>query len=179
MKLTFRKLIATESTNYRSIRLECLQQFPEYFGSTFEEENAQAELIFEKYIIEENPDHFMTGAFDADNLIGICGFDRQTRNKTMHRGEIVQMYVKAEYANKKVGYNLLIKTITHAFTNSEIDQVTLSFVEGNTSAKKLYENIGFISYGKIERYFKLGNSYSNQCFMILERVGYSFNIDSN
>jgi len=179
MELTFRKLIATESTNYRSIRLECLQQFPEYFGSTFEEENAKDELIFEKYIKEENSDHFMTGAFDGEVLIGICGFDRQARNKTMHRGEIVQMYVKAEYANKKVGSNLLIKTINHAFTNSEIDQVTLSFVEGNSSAKKLYENIGFRFYGKIERYFKFGNGYTNQNFMILERMGYSFNIDSN
>ena len=172
MNLIFRKINANEYLIYRQIRLECLQQYPEYFGSTFEEENARQELVFEKYIKEENPDHFMTGAFDNEVLIGICGFDRQGRNKTKHRGEIVQMYVNADYANKKVGANLLITTINYAFINPEIDQITLSFVEGNLNANKLYENIGFKIYGKIERYFKSGNNYSNQCFMILERENF-------
>ncbi len=169
MEITFRKLVANETLIYRSLRLECLQQFPEYFGSTFEEENASTKLIFEKYMEEGNPDHFMIGAFDDDRLIGICGFDRQARNKTKHRGEIVQMYVKAEYANKKVGARLLITAIHSAFSNQKIEQITLSFVEGNASAKKLYENIGFEHYGKIKNYFKSKNHYSNQCFMKLER----------
>ena len=169
MEITFRKLSVHESLIYRSIRFECLQQFPAYFGSTFEEENASEKLIFEKYIEEKNPDHFMCGAFDDSLLIGICGFDRQARNKTKHRGEIVQMYVKAEYANKKVGARLLITAINSAFANPEIDQITLSFVEGNERAKTLYEKLGFVQYGKINNYFKSKDFNSNQCFMMLER----------
>ncbi len=176
MEITFRKLSANESLNYRSLRLEYLQKFPEYFGSTFEEENAREKLIFEKYIEEENPNHFMFGAFDDSRLIGICGFDRQARNKTKHRGEIVQMYVKADYANKKVGARLLISAINFAFTNQEIEQITLSFVEGNVRAKTVYEKLGFVQYGKIENYFKSNDFNSNQCFMILERDNFrSFN----
>lgn len=169
MPISFRQLGKDDALLYRKIRLECLKNFPDNFGSTFEEESRIERLKFEIFLSEENTDNFMFGAFDGENLIGICGFSREPRNKTRHRGEIVQMYVNPAFAGQNIGFDLLQRTIEKALANSEIEQIILSVVAENKGANKLYEKIGFVQYGFINNYFKEGEKYWNQRFMVLER----------
>ncbi|HRH41149.1 MAG TPA: GNAT family N-acetyltransferase [Pyrinomonadaceae bacterium] len=169
MFISFRQLGKGDALLYRKIRLECLKNFPDNFGSTFEEESFHERLKFEIFLTEENTDNFMFGAFDGETLIGICGFSREPRSKARHRGEIVQMYVNPAFAGQNIGFDLLQKTIEKALVNSEIEQIVLSVVAENKSANKLYEKIGFVQYGFITNYFKQGEKYWNQRFMVLER----------
>lgn len=169
MSVVIRQLGKDDSSSYRQIRAECLQRFPDNFGSTFEEESRIKQLKFESYLLEENADNFMFGAFNEDELIGICGFLRETRNKTKHRGDIVQMYVNPMFAGQGIGNKLLTATIQKAFENGEIEQITLSVVAENASANKAYEKIGFVEYGRLPNYFKQGERYWTQRFMVLER----------
>lgn len=169
MPITFRRLNRKDKANYRKIRAECLQKFPDNFGSTFKEESRLKELKFEVFLKEENADNFMFGAFDGESLSGICGFSRESRLKTKHRGEIVQMYVKPQYTGKNIGFDLLQKTIEAAFENAEAEQIILSVVADNKGANKLYEKLGFVEYGLLENYFKQGETYWHQQFMVLNR----------
>ncbi len=109
------------------------------------------------------------GAFDGEQLIGLCGFHSEGRLKTKHRGDIVQMYVKPDYAGKHVGPALLRKAIEKAFLKPEIELVTLGVVNENARAIKVYERIGFREYGRIPHFFKSGTTYLGQRFMILDR----------
>lgn len=169
MPISFRQLGKDDALLYRKIRLECLKNFPDNFGSTFEEESRIERLKFEIFLSEENTDNFMFGAFDGENLIGICGFSRELRNKTRHRGEIVQMYVNPAFAGQNIGFDLLQRTIEKALAIPEIEQIILSVVAENKGANKLYEKLGFVEYGFIAHYFKQGEKYWNQRFMVLER----------
>lgn len=64
MSLEFRKLRPEESELYRSIRLECLQQYPEYFCSDYRDEVKKEKLFFQEQLEQGSKDNFVMGAFD-------------------------------------------------------------------------------------------------------------------
>ncbi len=169
MNITYRILLPADAAAYRNLRLECLAKHPDNFGTGVEEERCQPELKFEKIIKTGSTDSFMMGVFDEERLVGLCGFNREDRLKTKHRGEIVQMYVDATYAGKHIGPSLLNAAIKRAFESGVIEQIALSLVHQNERANRVYEKLGFEEYGRIKNYFKAGSRYWDQRFMILRR----------
>jgi ribosomal protein S18 acetylase RimI-like enzyme len=57
-----------------------------------------------------------------------------------------------------------------------IEQVQLSVIANNQTAIKLYEKIGFNTFGVQPRYFKAGDTYMDQQFMQLFKSEYSQNL---
>lgn len=162
-----RKLQPHESRLYRSIRLVCLKNAPDHFGSTYEEEINIPKLKFESYIEQDHEERFMFGAFDNGKLIGIVGFERMERQRARHRGEVVQMYVDAGYRGRNLGEQLLRGLIEQAFSIKGIEQLQLSVIARNRAAIQLYEKLGFQAFGVQPRYFKVGEQYLDQQFMQL------------
>jgi RimJ/RimL family protein N-acetyltransferase len=169
MRINYRRLNPGDSKDYRDIRLESLKNHPDSFGSSHEEESMNPKLSFENYIEEKNPYKFIMGAFDNERLIGICGFFQETQKKSRHRGTIIQMYIKLEYAGKGIGSSLLKVLINEAFKIQEIEQLVIGVMANNESAKRIYSNAGFKEYGLHRNYSKVGEKYLDECFMILER----------
>ncbi|MEO8771191.1 MAG: GNAT family protein [Ferruginibacter sp.] len=169
MKINFRILQSEDIESYRQVRLACLKNHPDQFGTTYEEEANTNPLKFETILSTNNSHDFMFGAFDDKMLIGICGFIQQTRIKTSHLGEIVQMYVDPSYAGKGIGSQILKLAVDKAFENKKIDQVLLSVVYSNEKAVSTYKKLGFAEYGKLENYFKQGGGSWSQLFMALRR----------
>lgn len=172
MSIIIRKLQPHESVVYRAVRLACLKNVPAYFGSTYEEEILNPKLMFETFIETDSTDHVMFGAFDDEQLIGITGFNRMARQRAMHRGEIVQVYVDSNYRGQNIGEKLIRRTLEYAFTRDGIEQVQLSVIANNQTAIKLYEKIGFKTFGVQPRYFKAGDIYMDQQFMQLFKDDY-------
>jgi len=170
--MMIRRLQPHESAIYREVRLACLKNVPQFFGSTYEEEVLNPKFPFETFIEEESPDHVMFGAFDGDQLIGITGFNRMARQRAMHRGEIVQVYMDSSYRGQNIGEQLIRHALDYAFTLDGIEQVQLSVIASNTSAIHLYEKIGFRTFGVQPRYFKVGATYLDQRFMQLFKSDY-------
>jgi ribosomal protein S18 acetylase RimI-like enzyme len=172
MSITIRRLQPHESGVYRELRLTCLKNVPQYFGSTYEEEILNPKFMFETFIEEESPDHVMFGAFDQGRLIGITGFNRMARQRAMHRGELVQVYVDPSYRGQNIGEKLIRHALGYAFHLDGIEQVQLSVIASNQTAIRLYEKIGFSTFGIQPKYFKVGNTYLDQQFMQLFRGDY-------
>ena len=86
MNIHFRKLLPSDTKQYRETRLGALKLFPENFGSSYETEAAKPKLAFEINIELQNDKAFIVGAFDGEKLFGICGFVQETNEKTRHRG---------------------------------------------------------------------------------------------
>lgn len=170
--INYRLLQKTDIQSYRQIWLECLELFPDNFGTTYEEAYQATKLKLENVIETNDVDSFMFGAYFEGNLIGICGFLRETRLKTKHRGEIVQMYLNPNFVGQGIGNKLLTHCIEKAFKNPEIEQIILTVVAENAKAVYSYKKVGFESYGHLENYFKSGNHYTSQEFMILTRQTY-------
>lgn len=172
MSIIIRKLQPHESAIYREVRLACLKNVPQYFGSTYEEEILNPKFMFETFIENDSPDHVMFGAFDDKRLIGITGFNLMARQRAMHRGEVVQVYVDSNYRGQNIGEKLIRRALEYAFALDGIEQVQLSVIAGNQIAIKLYEKIGFKTFGVQPRYFKAGDTYMDQQFMQLFKSDY-------
>jgi RimJ/RimL family protein N-acetyltransferase len=175
MEIVYRLLITGDLSAYRRVRLECLKAHPENFGSTFEEESVGDSLFLDKLLAKKTTNEFLMGAFYEEELIGICGFRQEGRQKTDHRGEIVQMYVRSSLSGKGIGAQLLVNALRKAFHNPAIDQVTLGVVAVNGGAVTLYKNLGFVQYGRLENSFKQNGSGWPQLLMVLTRERFSEN----
>jgi len=169
MSIQYRKLFPKDAKEYRKIRLECLEKYPDNFGSTFQEERIRPKLAIEESIEQQANGKFVIGVFNGEELIGICGFSQEPRPKTRHIGTIIQMYVRAEYGGKGIGLELLKMAIHEGFKIPEIEQLLLGVVATNKSANRIYEQAGFQQYGLLKNYFKAGNAYSDQRLMVLYR----------
>lgn len=172
MSILIRKLRPDEATIYRGVRLNCLKNESSYFGSTYEEDVRTPKLMFETFIEEDSPEHVMFGVFDAEQLVGITGFHRMARQRAMHRGEIVQVYVDPKYRGQNLGETLIRYVLDYAFSLDGIEQVQLSVIASNQAAIHLYEKIGFKTFGLQPNYFKVGDSYLDQKFMQLFKDDY-------
>jgi len=106
-------------------------------------------------------------------LIGITGFNRMARQRAMHRGEIVQVYVDSKYRGQNIGERLLRLALEYGFRLDGIEQIQLSVIATNTAAIKLYEKLGFQTFGLQPKYFKVGDAYLDQQFMQLFKADYS------
>jgi ribosomal protein S18 acetylase RimI-like enzyme len=172
MSMIFRKLLPQESLLYRSLRLACLENEPDNFGSTFEEESKIVKLKYESLIEWKLEDHFMFGAFDDAALVGIAGFDRLDGQRTCHRGNVEQVYVDANHRGQNVALRLLRALIDDAFKLEGVEQLQLGVMAGNDAAINLYQKLGFKTYGIQKNYFKVGNRYMDQQFMQLFKSDY-------
>ena len=172
MNVIYRKLEITDIADYRALRLECLKEFPDNFGTTFDEESRNAKLKFEKPIEQNDQDKFMFGAFYEKQLIGIVGFQKEDRRKTKHRGEVTSMYVSAKFHGRRIGENLLRNLLDEAFQLEGLEFVELSVVSENQSAVKVYEKIGFKTFGIHPNYFKSEENYQHQTLMQLSKKDY-------
>jgi RimJ/RimL family protein N-acetyltransferase len=172
MLILIRKLQPSESSMYRKIRLECLKNAPDNFGTTYDEEVLNPRLRFETYIENNSPDHVMFGAFDQDRLIGIAGFNRMERKRAMHRGEVVQVYVVSNYRGQNIGEKLLRAVIDYGFTLDGIEQIQLSVIANNQTAIRLYEKLDFKTFGVQPKHFKVGDPYLDQQFMQVFKSDY-------
>jgi len=149
MDISNRKLDPTTARQYREIRLESLIKHPESFGSTFEEQSRLPKLKLEEEIERESDDFFVIGAFDRNEIIGICGFIPFCLFDYLglkNAGTIVQMYVRSAYSGRKIGLNLIKATLHEAFKISNIDHVVLGVKEDNLRAIRVYEQAGFQPY---------------------------------
>lgn len=169
-QISFRQLNREDHDRYRKARLSCLVQYPDNFGATFDEELVAGPLRLTNAIQSPGKNNFAFGAFNpANQLIGICGFISEKRLKTQHRGEVVQLFVDRHYGRNGIGERLLGLIIDKAFQNEQKELITLSVVSINDKAIQLYKKLGFVEYGRLERYFKSGSQYFTQVFFMLTR----------
>jgi len=146
---------------FQSLRLNALQEHPEAFGSSYEEEFIMSADSFKEAY--KKCDIF--GAFIDDALVGCAGFFIQSPLKMCHRGVLSSMYVVPAYRNQGIA-NLLVKTIIdHA--KQHVLQLHATVVTSNQSAFNLYERNGFIIYGTEPRSLKIDNHFYDEHMMVL------------
>ncbi|MEH0153325.1 GNAT family protein [Limibacter armeniacum] len=170
MNITYRKLSHADIAQYHQARLQCLLEFPDCFATTYEEEKQKENFLFDLYLKEGDQHNFVVGAFDGDTCIGLCGFLREFKKRTSHRGKIVQMYVAKAYQGKGVGKALLSMVMYHAFEELGVEQIILEVIAANKVATQAYQKLGFEEYGFMKKYFKLGDQYLDAKLMIKNKI---------
>jgi ribosomal protein S18 acetylase RimI-like enzyme len=167
VKLEIRLLEEADAALYQELRLRALKDHPDSFGSTYEkEETYSLETIKERIKSSENK--FVIGAFDRNrNLYAIATFIRETNIKLSHKGHVFGMYVAPERRGNGEGKRLLTELVKVAKGFKGLEQIHLSVVSENQTAKKLYEALGFQTYGVEPNALKLNDQYYDEDLMLL------------
>jgi ribosomal protein S18 acetylase RimI-like enzyme len=154
-----RRLTPADAPLFREIRLEALQQAPEAFGSSFEQERSQSLAQFEQVLA--NADVF--GAFRGADLLGMAGYRTQTGDKRAHKGFLWGMYVRASARGSGVAKPLVEAVLAHA--RERVELVQLSVVKENETAQRLYRSCGFVAYGHEVHALKQNGRYYDEVLM--------------
>lgn len=116
------------------------------------------------------PNSFTLGLLtDAGTLAGVVSFQRegQTREKLRHKGLLFRMYVSAEHGGKGFGRQLLDAVVRRVREQTDVEQINLTVIATNESAKRLYEKAGFCSFARERNALKDGDVYHDEEQMVL------------
>jgi ribosomal protein S18 acetylase RimI-like enzyme len=154
-----RRLAPAEAALFREIRLEGLQQEPDAFTSTYEDESTQPL----SYFADRLANAAVFGAFRGAELLGVAGFYVQPGAKHAHKGTLWGMYVRPAARRGGVGRRLVEAVLEHARTRVELIQLVV--VSENDGARQLYARLGFAEYGVEKRAAKYRGRYHDDVLM--------------
>lgn len=165
--MEMRILKPTDALMYQQVRLTALKSEPLAFGSTYEREvNFPLETVAAQ--LEPSDNKFVLGAFKNDgSLVGIITFMRENNLKTSHKGNIYGMYVAPQERRQGIGKLLMKELINRAKKCEGLEQIKLSVVSNNISAKQLYKLLGFELYGVERNALKFNGQYCDEDLMVL------------
>jgi len=164
-RMEIRLLTAADAEVYRHLRLEGLQMNPEAFGSSFEEEKDMGLALFASRL--EGQESFTFGAFEQNDLLGVATLVQENKMKLKHKANIFAVYVSPKKRGLGLGKHLMLAVINQAKVLAVVEQINLTVVSSNDSAKGLYKSLGFQVFGTEKRALKIGQQYVDEDYMVL------------
>lgn len=153
--MDIRALAPQDASAFQTLRLRGLQECPEAFASSYEEESATPLSEIERRL-QSKPDAAVLGAFEADVLVALLGIQRESMAKLAHKAFVWGVYVAPEARGRGVGTKLLSYGMNYATNVLQVRQVNLGVNTRNAAAVALYKRLGFVQYG-LERGFLMVN----------------------
>ncbi|RDU38860.1 GNAT family N-acetyltransferase [Neobacillus piezotolerans] len=163
--MEIRKLNAQDAKMYRTLRLEALRNHPDAFGSSYEEELEYPLSLFEERF--RNGPAVTLGAFIDGGLAGTVTLFPETKKKFMHRVNLVAMYVDPKQRRSGAGKKLVSAALDLAREMEGVTHVYLAVTSTNIPAKKLYESMGFVTYGVDKSALNLDGTLYSEDLMVL------------
>ncbi|MBC7391270.1 MAG: GNAT family N-acetyltransferase [Opitutaceae bacterium] len=117
----------------------------------------------------DKADSFTLGAYLDGQLAGVVSFERDgaKREKLRHKGTLFRMLIAKEFRQQGVGKKLIEEVIQKAKTISDIEQINLTVIALNHTAKQLYEKYGFKVFSVEEHATKWKEKYYTEETMVL------------
>ena len=117
----------------------------------------------------DKPDSFTLGAYVEDSLAGVVSFARDgaDREKLRHKGILFRMYVAPGFRGLGIGKKLIEELLVRVRQIPDIEQVNLTVIANNATAKALYERFGFRSFAVEEHAIKWKGKYFAEEQMVL------------
>jgi RimJ/RimL family protein N-acetyltransferase len=152
---------------YRSLMLQGYAQAADAFTSTAQERAAEPLRWWQSRIQDASGLSQAFGVFDAGVLVGSVAIEYSAKAKTRHKGLVVGMYVAQAHQNRGAGRSLMQAAIAHACARHAVRLLTLTVTEGNVPAIRLYESLGFQTFGVEPLAIYTGAAYKAKVHMAL------------
>jgi ribosomal protein S18 acetylase RimI-like enzyme len=148
-----RRLTKEDAAELFPLRLRGLQEHPEAFGASYEDEVKVGIERWETSLADAN--RAMFGAFVQGKLLGMVLISRETGKKKMHRMGITAMYVAPEAQKLGLGQALITACIDYAKAQIGVKIIDIGVTVGNHTARRLYRRNGFTTWGVNPNYLSL------------------------
>lgn len=116
----------------------------------------------------ESKDRLLIGAFVHDVLVGTVRLSRYDGSNEGHRAYLAGLHVIPEARGQGHGRALVLHAIGLAKADPVLRRLNLTVVSGQKPAIKLYESLGFISYGVEKEAFEARGMYFDEILMSLD-----------
>jgi ribosomal protein S18 acetylase RimI-like enzyme len=168
--MEIRKLNWDDFDKWNATRTLALDAAPIAFGSSNEDEIPVRKEMFKRNM--EQPDHFILGLFDKENLIGIAGFYRHNQLRVRHKGTIWSVFVHPDFQGKGLGRKLMEEMVSVIFEIDGLERILIGASSINPTAINLYKSLGFEEYGYEPRCLIHEGNYYDEVLMVLDRADY-------
>lgn len=163
--MNLRTLTPDDAEQFRTLRLNALQNAPYAFASSYEEEIDNPVDNFRNRL--KDPLNTIFGAFDDTRLVGMVGFRREDKLKLRHRAWIWGVYVEPNYRGSGLTRQLMTMAIDHARQFPELVYIYLSVNAANQPARKIYQSLGFEIYGYEKKALFVNGEFQDEEWMAL------------
>jgi ribosomal protein S18 acetylase RimI-like enzyme len=150
------------------LRLYALDTDSPSFGESPEELRKTSVAEYASRLRSGSAENFVLGAFEDETLIAMTGFYRETAMKRRHKGWMWGVFVSPSVRGKGVGRTLLAGVIEMAKTLPGIRCLRLTVSTTQQPAIKLYERLGFRSFGTEPQAMRIGEQSIDELHIILE-----------
>ncbi len=162
---TIRPLKAADLPAFRAVRLDALRLHPRAYGSSYEEE---IDYTLDDFAARwPVPPGVMLGGFVADRLVGITGLQVAPRVKQRHKGFIYTVYVDQAVRGRGLAAGLVEAAIATA-RQAGVRFVWLAVAIGNDGARRIYDRLGFRTFGIEPRGLLVDGEFVDEELMLLD-----------
>ncbi|HEY5808845.1 MAG TPA: GNAT family protein [Povalibacter sp.] len=159
-----RRLGPDDAAQYRTLRISGLRESPTAFIVTAEEEE-QLPLAVTLERLQQTPASATYGAYQVDQLVGICTVLRESRSKLRHKATLVGVYVAAQARRAGTARELIRQALGFAAAMG-VRQVNLGVNAANIPALRLYESLGFVPYGTEREFMCVDGMFQDEIYMV-------------
>lgn len=152
---------------FREIRVESAQNSPETFRATVEDMKSKTVQDFQEHISGAQEGDFIVGAFVEGELVGVAALYHESYEKLSHKVTIGSLYVKPQHRKIGIATKLIDEVVQRVKDSGGIRLINLSVITTNISAVRLYEKLGFVTYGNEPNSVYVNGTYYDEQFLQL------------
>lgn len=150
--------MAKDAALYRTLRLEALQTYPDYFVTTHAEAAARSAAEYRPFLKGTHT----VAAFDAGTPTGTVTLMPEAHPREAHRASIAALYVRPAHQGGPTAAALLAHIKGHA-RSLNLTQLELRLAATNTRAAAFYIKQGFTEWGRLPN----ATDQTDDIFMVL------------
>jgi GNAT superfamily N-acetyltransferase len=164
--IAIRPLTLDQVDDWVSLRIDALEQHPLAFGSSVPDKR-ETLVEFAVTRVTENESVIMM-AYDEGIPVGTVGMYRGSGKKERHKAHVWGMFVQESHRRRRIGLGLLESAISRAADWRGVEAVQLSVSETSTGAHALYQQLGFVAWGREPRALLWNGEAPDEIHMALD-----------
>lgn len=152
---------------YRNLWLEALQETPQAFLATYEEEQYTPDEKWQSRIekVRKAETQVMVFAYREKELIGMMGAYINNNPKVKHIADVWTAYVKIEHRKKGVAKKMMVELLKKVEARPDIKKIKVGSIQSQHLAVNLYKEFGFEMIGIYKQEIHVGDKFYDEYIM--------------